>query len=569
MTTSALLLRKSGEPIHDFHHAFSLQSAAHDADGPVRISSSLVIEGIAHPLGLWPINDFLQIIDRPFVIDAYDIVYLNADCRYEHNVRSAITLTITHCHATSVRLVELLPEQLEGLDLALEGVHREEFRRGRPIWQRTARSSNAGRGQRATNSAATLALRDAIEAWTVLGEQIIRFAFEQAQRDGTDFQHRHRNVAASAEGLIGLALGYYPSGKRSEDRKFANLSLALERFRFKTTHDSARKRQFLRATSARYAQLGGRAPTQAPRYAEMPGQIAETIKQDIAAFTDRYVGYRYDPRALAAYTARILIHLRIAHSAALSIDRKRSAAREALRKARTLDEMRDVAYRFSFEHLRAVTALLHPAVQRSRPVKTFVGLYELLTMQDVVVIAMLADLDPRALDPNLTGADRSLACALLDTARWLGRLYRERHAIMNLVQAAQLCRLADPVGLAPEDAGGLASVLDTMFSFLNVEGRDRLQDGAAQVVRDGLARSVFVRATKADEVGPTPTGQVLFELGFEYRNGILYALKDGAMPPLPAPIVVTGGYLLVPGDYEEAWTGKFRNLMATLQELPR
>ncbi|MDN3627943.1 hypothetical protein [Methylobacterium isbiliense] len=532
MKTSALLLHESGEPIHDFHHAFSMQSATDDADGPVRIAGSLVIKGIAQPLGLWPVNDFPQVIDRPFVIDAGDIVYLNADCRYDDEVRSAIALTVTHDDATSVRLVELLPEQLEGLDLALEGVHRQEFRRGRPIWQRTARSSNASRGQRATNSAATLALRDAIEAWTVLGEQIIRFAFERAQRDGTDFQHRHRNVAASAEGLIGLALGYYPSGTRFEARKFANLSLVLERFRFKTTHDSARKRQFLRATSTRYAHLGGRAPTQAPRYAKMPGQIAETIKQDIAAFTDRYAGNPFDPRALAAYTATVLVHLRIAHSAALSIDRKRSAAREALRKARTLDDMRDVAHRFSFEHLMAITAWLQPAEQGTRPVKTFVGLYELLTMQDVVVIAMLADLDPRALDPNLTVADQSLACALLDTARWLGRLYRERYAIMSLEQAERLCALANPLGLARDDAEGLAGVLDTMFSFLTLEGRECLQDGAAQVVRDGLARSVFVRTARADDVGPEPTGRVFFRRGFVGR------VADAAMPPLPGPIVV-------------------------------
>lgn len=561
MKTSGLLLRESGEPIHDFYHAFSMQTTMDNGDSLLRVAGSVIIEGMAEPLEHWSVIDFLQTIDRPFAIDAEDIVYLNADCRYDDDVRSAITLTVTKFHTNSVIFFELLPDQLEGLDLALEGINRQAFRHGRPIWQRTARSSNAGRGQRATNSAATLALRDAIEAWTVLGEQIIRFAFKRAQRDGTDFRRRHRNVSASAKGLICLALGYHPSGTASDDRKFVNLSLALERFHFETTHDSSRKRQFHRSKGAQYPRLGCQAPTQAPRYTEMPEQIAETIEQDIAAFTDRHVGHAFDPLALAAYTARILFHLRIAHSAALSIDRKRSAAREALRKARTLDAMRDVAHRFRFEHLRSVTALLRPAEQGSRSVKTFVGLYELLTMQDVIVIAMLADLDPRALDPNLTVADRSLGCALLDTARWLGRLYRERYVIMSSVQAAQLRRLADPHGLAPDDAESLAGVLDTMLSFLTVEGRECLQNGAARVVRDGLARSVFVTTATANDVDPPPSPRVFFQGGF-FADGT----DDPAAPPLPEPIVVTGGYLLVPGNYGEAWRGKFRNLMATLQE---
>ncbi|BDL38634.1 hypothetical protein [Methylorubrum sp. GM97] len=457
----------------------------------------------------------------------------------------------------SIRFVQALPDQLDGLDLGLSGVQRKGFRFGHPIWQRGARSSSASKGQRAY-SPATLALRDAIQAWTVIGEQIIRFAFERAQRDGLAFQNRHRNVSASAKGLIGVALGYYPSGGQSwvkvPDR--SDLRLVLERYEFQSTHRDGRKTQFVRPGAGRIGRLGPSAPSQAPRYAAMPGQVANQISHDIAAFTDRHPGCDFDPLAIAEWAAKILIQLRIAHSAALSVDRTRSNAGKALRAARTPEDMRRVANGFSLLPSVAIRVLPPFQTCSGERIPRSVGLDDLFGLREAVMLALLADIEPRVINPKLIALERRYADALLETARWLGRLYRERHGVMSLPQAVRLCSLAGPNQLEEDQVTELDEEIKTMMSFLAPEGRVRLWECAAAVVRDGLARSVFV--VSPEPTAPTARTSTLARFASK--------LPDATLSPLPDPIFLPGGYLLVPGDFAQAWQGCCGDLMTSLEE---
>ena len=556
MKTSALLSNEFGEPIHDFHLAFS---AAPEPDGsadPNHIASALIVEGVAQAPSIMPVRNFLQPIDRPFAVGTEDVVYLNADCHYGEDALAAIWREAAR-DDLDIRFVQALPDQLDGLDLGLSGAQRKAFRFGHPIWRRGARSSSAGKGQRAY-SPATLALRDAIQAWTVIGEQIIRLAFERAQRDGLAFQNRHRNVSASAKGLIGVALGYYPSGARFWVKvpDMGDLRLVLERYEFESTHRDGRKTQFLRRGAGRTGRLGLSAPSQSPRYAAMPGQIADRISHDIATFADRHPGCGFDPLALAEWTAKVLIHLRIAHSAALSVDRSRSAVRKKLRAARTPGDLQHVANQFSFAPMLALRALRPPRVPGRKPERTVVGLDQLFGLQEAVMLALLADIEPRVLNPELVTLERPYADALLETARWIGRLYHERHGVMSLPQAVRLCWLAGPHQLEADEAADLEVAVTTMMSFLTPEGQARLWEGAAAVVRDGLARSVFV--ISPEPAAPVARSSTLANLA---RN-----LPDAPASPLPDPILVPGGYLLVPGDFAQAWQGRCGDLMTSLTE---
>lgn len=401
-------------------------------------------------------------------------------------------------------------------------------------------------------------MRDAILAWTVIGEQIIRLAFERAQRDGLAFQNRHRNVSVSAQELIGVALGYYPSGGRFWVKvpDLGGLRLVLEDYQYESTHRDGRRTQFVRPGVGRVGRLGPSAPSQAPRYAAMPGQIADRICHDIATFTERHLGCAFDPLALAEWAARTLIHLRIAHSAALSVDCKRSDVRKELRAARTPEDLQRVANRFSFAPLMAIRAQLPPKARGGKPRPTVVGLDQLLTLRDTVMLALLADIEPRVLNPELVTLERAYADALLETARWLGRLYRERHGVMSLPQAVRLCWLAGPHQLEADEAADLELAIATMMSFLAPEGRARLWEGAAAVVRDGLARSVFV--ISPEPAAPIARTSTLARLASK--------LPDAAASPLPDPILLPDGYLLVPGDFAEAWQGRCRDLMTSLEE---
>lgn len=556
MKTSALLANEYGEPIHDFYLAFTAAPGPDGVAGPGYIATSLVIEGVAQSPAITPVQEFLQPIDRPFAVDVADVVYLNADCHYREDALAVIGLMAAR-DDLDIRFVQVLPKELDGLDLGLSGDQRRAFQLGRPIWRRGARSSSAGRGQKGY-SIATQALRDAIQAWTVIGEQVIRLAFERAQREGLAFRNRHQIIRESSEGLIGIALGYYPSGRQFEITlpEFANAELALGRFKYEATHHDGRKTQFVRPGLSRSKYLGSRAWSQKPRYAAMPASISESISDEIGRFVDLHPNCAFDPMALAKWVTEIVRTLRIAHSASLSVDGKRAAARERLRRARTPEQLQQAAREFALEPMAALRVLSRAPERDRNHQDAYLGLHQLLSLQDIVTIALLADFDPQLLNPHLVDLDRPYADALLNTARWLGRLYRERHAVMNLPQAQQLLFLATARDLPDNHRAALQSELRTMLSFLTPDGQASLWTGAASVVRDGLHRSVFVTKARPN-VQRAGTNTLADE---DFGTG-------GRVPPLlPDAILVPGGYLLVPGDFTQAWQGQCADLMACLEE---
>lgn len=557
MKTSALLSNEFGEPIHDFYLAFSAAPGPDGAGEPDHIASALIVEGVAQAPSIMPVHDFLQPVHRPFAIEIDDVIYLNTDCRYGEDALTAIKRETTR-DDLDIRFVQALPDQLDGLGLGLSGAQRQAFRLGRPIWQRGARSVVGGRGERAVDAPATRALGDAISAWTVIGTEIIRSAFKRAQRDGRCFRNRNSNALASAQRLIGVALGYYPSGAPFWIKvpDMADLRLRLEHYYYKSSHIDGRKTQLAQRGSKRVGRLGLGASSQSPRYSATRKQISARIHHDIATFSDRHPGCDFDPLAIAEWTAKIIIYLRIAYSASLSVDSRRSEERMKLLAAKTPGDVQHIVNQFSFAPLIALKGYRKADDNRHKDQEIDVGLDQLFGLQEAVMVALLADIEPRVLNPELVALERPYADALLETARWLGRLYRERYAIMSLPQAVRLGWLAGPHQFEADEAADLEGAIATMLSFLAPEGQARLWEGAAAVVRDGLARSVFV-------ISPEPAAPIA-------RTSTLASLAnklpDAAASPLPDPILVPGGYLLVPGDFAQAWQGRCGDLMTSLTE---
>lgn len=221
------------------------------------------------------------------------------------------------------------------------------------------------------------------------------------------------------------------------------------------------------------------------------------------------------------------------------------------------------------------------------------------------MIAMLADIDPRLLSVEISSSERSLQDDVFETARWMGKLYRERRAAMNLRQAQRLDRLINDQAVPDEDRLELRYCVDTMLSFLGRRGLGQLMEGVAAVCHDRLIRSVIVtdaigktaeargqtdeahahgvlatlrakvaEAAKAAEARAVDARARVVEATAEGAEASRRAMKDAEEAEaeaasynivLPPPIFVSGGYVLVPGDYERAWRRRWLDLLCALE----
>jgi hypothetical protein len=87
-------------------------------------------------------------------------------------------------------------------------------------------------------------------------------------------------------------------------------------------------------------------------------------------------------------------------------------------------------------------------------------------------------------------------------------------------------------------------------SFMTENGLNQLMDGANAVLNDGKTRSVFASIPRQLRA-PKKSASIVT---VQKSPSIQFQIGDTQL--LPPPIVVEAGWLILPGDYQEAWVGQ-------------
>ena len=82
------------------------------------------------------------------------------------------------------------------------------------------------------------------------------------------------------------------------------------------------------------------------------------------------------------------------------------------------------------------------------------------------------------------------------------------------------------------------------------KGLGQLMDGANAVLNDGKTRSVFASVPRQLRAPKKPASIVTVQTSPSIH------IQIGDTPLPPPPIIVEAGWLILPGDYQEAWAGK-------------
>ena len=186
-----------------------------------------------------------------------------------------------------------------------------------------------------------------MRTWAVIGEQIIRHAFTQTRRNRTAFVHNARNLSATAEDLVGCALGHNRDGGEFKVavKDLDVKHLTLNPFTYGSTRKEGRRHNFSSdrcddSPRNESQEVTDNEPDhirrmRKPRCCTATRQAQSPIR--LSARWPRLLtihgGLRFDGFALAAWATRVLIYLRLAYTATLGVDDKRGAARERLREA--------------------------------------------------------------------------------------------------------------------------------------------------------------------------------------------------------------------------------------------
>jgi len=558
--TSPLFFDDSGNRFDNCHFGFCLAQAKVLDNGRLfaSVSRNLMIDDVEQSLDEQPLDSFLQKQHRPFDIQGKDRVYLNPDCLYETNLIDAISIYAHDEQGIPVEFVFVKAENLDALGLALTAQERRRFSYGSPIWHCGARKAG-GRGVQSA-SATQKALGDAIQAYSVIAEQIARHSFERAARTGKAFCNRHQDTTRTAERFIGCALGYHylPGDAVDGDellpvpvglREWAINDLNLKPIAFEAARTEARRNQF--------AQESGKSKD--TPYAENSEKISRAVAFNIDNFETIYRDKHFDWRAIAQWNYYILIFLRFAQKYVAEIDNKRTKFRDLLQDANTDTARRSAEIRFLAERYTGVA--FGPD---DRKVK--IAGSDILGLREDAIMALLANIDPRAVHSSDVKVDGNILDALFSIARWFGALQRVRRAFLSPERAQDYLMLADILrqqitavdGLDEET--GVGDAFQTVRSFLTDEAAMKIEDGARDVVSSGLGRMVYAEdfklpghnAIHAPSASASGLSRLQSVVGANLRNAV------------PTPIIAVCGRLLLPSDYAEAWVGRCADVLRVL-----
>jgi hypothetical protein len=519
----------------------SLEGEAGATAAAAQVATYLVADGEPSLMERLPLPAFLLSVAQPFEIAAQDSVFLNAAIVYDEGVLHAIERHVADESGAPARFVPLRPDGIEQMALPLASGLRAQFAKGRPVWRRSALSASASRGRQC--HATTKALRDGLFAWAVIAEQVVRHALLRAGRERHRALVRRNRLTWISQDLVGCGLGHDPAGEPFPI-DLADLGmLKLGKFDYASVHREARRTCFAPARA------GSRSARDPFLYAAPPIVGAKELKRDIVNFERLHPDLAFDALAIAEWAVRILIFLRVALAASKSLDRRRGSARSKLHAAASPDEARDIAGAFA-----------NGAVLTFKKGAAAIELEQVLGPAEAALIALLTGITPDRLDWRICRFDWVHRTALIQSALWLGGLFRQREAVLSRPVARQLASLLDP-DLPADRRSDFLIARELILSFLTAQGRERLQEGVAAVLEDGCTRSVVAVSPHPAPVRRTPAPHGAG------RGSLLESLSSDvdAASVLPAPLCIEARRLLLPGDYAEAWCGRCDTLLDALR----
>jgi hypothetical protein len=537
-----------GEFIPDAKLVFSI-----DAVPPVFVNQHLLVDNETIEIKAFPAANYIFEIHDPFWISDTDVIYLNDQFSYTETLLRWAAIVSGHADIPP-KIFPISVSTLVGLGCKLPPGTVRAFQEGRAIWRRSAHSARAGKGENAANSAMSSRLHHSLHAWLRWAELLSRRAMQlDRDREGSPFERMDNNdLSALSARVMGHALGYRegageyraetPNERNDElypivapDLGAGRLHLNSFRYRSAIKEDESQK----------YFQN---------QFGLKVGGLNKLLSCELRHFraNARAFGEAYDPVALVEWAGKILIMTRVALAASLQSDSERADLKLDLLGWNDEDERLTVVNRFIVAQCRGIAAdgenrnELNP------------GLHQILDLQWTAFLAFATDIDPIVLNPALYHGIRcrrtgeELVPPLLHAARWLGRFFRGRYMQMYLQDAAVLSGFADPEhppgGIAEEDLQDWHMATRMLTSFMTIEGRTSLFEGAHAVLEDGQPRSVFAftpaywRPADVDAEQPALLER-LRALGS----------NDDLTLRLPAPIVVEAGHLVLPGDYMTDW----------------
>lgn len=526
---------EAGDLIQDFQIRFEL-----DETDPQIIRRFAIIIGATVDLGPIPAERYLEEMNDPFWINDSDRLYLNSEFEYADNLRNWLARTIALRSRAGIGVIEIGSRELAGLGLRIPAQQMRAFQDGRPIWRRSALSCNPDQGEDAQSSTSKR-LRDALLSWVVFSDLLARHAMQVERKNNQSKFAAKSNakILQLARLVMARAIGH--EGKIPVPRLgLSDLLLGSSAHQIDAAHQNGRTKHFNN------------------HFDRPPGKLSTLIRKEMTDFKKRGRPFdaKFDADAVVDWSATILVALRVALAASADLDRKRSTVRKDLMKEERCEERGRLAREFAGEWLKGVRG-----VESGKRTTRDVALEDLFDLQKAALIAFAAGVNPQVLFPYIndgiyTDDGRPLTSPLFAGATWLGDLFRKRYLQMEYADASHIAAFCNPCSLpreVPEHRREeWIAATRMMTSFLTEKGLCQLMDGANAVLNDGKTRSVFASAPSRLRTPKKMTSSLT------ERLASIVPQNDEAVF-LPPPIVVEAGWVILPGDYQDAWFMQFNS----------
>ncbi|MBX9822635.1 hypothetical protein [Afipia birgiae] len=524
---------EAGELVEDFRVCFFF-----DETDPQIVRRVALIQGRMLDLGRTPVDAYIEEIDDPFWINDSDHLYINSGFEYASNLHEWIAAQIADRGQAQLKVIEIDPRDLSASGLQIPARQMRAFQDGQPIWRRSAFSCNPGPGTDGQSSISRK-LRDALYSWVVFCDLFARHAMrvEKDNKNSKFFGKKGSAITNFTRVVLGRAFECVSDIKASEIG-ISKLLLGSSAFQF----DSARSE--------------GRSQYFNDLFAVPPQKLLTLIGLEMSDFKkhNRLFDAQFDSDALVEWSASILVVLRIALAASSDLDGKRSTVRDKLMNEKRQDERERLARQFTLEWLKGVRGVKSDGREQRD-----IDLEELFDLQRAALIAFAAGVDPRVLFPYIydgiyDGDRRLLSSPLFAGAVWLGELFRKRYLQMEYAHASHIAAFCNPHSLPRElpldRREEWIAATRMITSFMTEKGLGQLMDGANAVLNDGKTRSVFASVPRQLRAPKKPASIVTVQTSPSIH------IQIGDTPLPPPPIIVEAGWLILPGDYQEAWAGK-------------
>lgn len=563
-----------------------------------------------------------------FVISVVDPTFISARSRLLWNrLHSADEVVVSdllrECRRRSgldVGFDTITSGELDALDIPLSEKDKLSFLAGSPVWHRQGFFTENGVGEKQTSH-----FNRGFNAWLAVLTTLFRASLVQAFRndDGRytpPRRGRRLKLSEDVNAILARALGYNPDVVRGDPGCIVNALLreangtvlefeTLARLTIESAAERGRcaidqiyavetisksidpetgnsvKKRVVKRHSRAHTSNGGPAAI----YADLMAAIAVEAKQ-----FERLRGAPLDPFALAGWHVHVLTVVRLAASAAMTLDKNRARAMVELRSlmrgyhilrgrpnpdAAMLAE--EAAMRVRIEvccqefHDRRATAL--PSCN-PRDASALIRVFDQL---NTVAVAFYTGLDIRDFDSGIADACDPPSATLIESAVWAGRLQRERIAQMTPIVASAILSMVTEQGWDGDSDQSLRRCRDLIFSCLSENSWPILLDVARDVHESGQTRTMlFHLAIHGERLGEASLGDVDRQPALPSRSRLAnlpqtdrprddylrFDIRTGAMISVTRPTYVTGYLTALPPLYSEEWQGRWGPADAHLRD---